>query len=456
MKIKLARFEEFVDHLYPSEVEYISDNNQFSDPQLFDILDKVQRRVNQPESNVEFDPSIDARKYSKLIKYFKQKLQKIDVDQYYTWINTFNYQVTIDVIPPEEQTKVLTEIRHFDPKGYHSDVFFQSMEAYKKYLIIRGRLKDLHVIKDFLQKYRIVYDINRSTMLHVETLTERIVLDQHRKKSSVTPEEISEMLSTFRNENLSRKTRYAALLAYIMYHINNQEVSKLVEPVEELEKAIFRGEFYSPRILANFYANKLLVLDKLGAYQKAAFCGLQSIKHHTQDFLYYLNNYTTVLIHLNEYKKALRQMKEAFGVFKKSRNLNNRMVFITNYCRCLNEAKQYNNTVRLMRNYLEEFKTRTFEHRWNYFFRTYLYALIMNGQNSLALRINRKYGLVEREKNMLYIPPYIYLLVTSAEFSELKIGKPEFESRLMYFDDQSKTSSREDFNSWLSETKRKI
>lgn len=452
MKIKLARFEEFADGLYPSEVKYISDNNQFSDSELFKILEVLNQRVNHPEKHIEFDPLIDPRKYSKLIKYFGQKLGKIDVDQYYTWVNTFNYQVTTDAIPPEEQTKVLTEIRHYDPRWYHSDVFYQAIVNYKTYLIMRGRLKDLNVVKDFLQRYRVSYDLNRSMMVHIESVTERIIFEQKNKKSDISPEEVNEMLALFRNENLSKKTRYAGLLAYIMYHINHEDVHKLITPINELEQAIYKGEFYSPRLLANFYANKLLLLNKLGKYQEAAFCGYLSVKHHTEDFLYYLNNYTTVLIHLNECKKALDQMKDAFDVFKKSRNLNNRMVFISNYCRCLNESKQFNNTVRLMRIYLEEFKERTFEHRWNYFFRTYLYALVMNGQNGLALRLNRKYKLVEREYPM-DIPPYLNLLVSAAEFSELKISNTELELRLEAFKKHPKTANRPDFQTWISEAK---
>jgi len=454
MKIKLARFEEFVDHLYPSEVRYILDNNQFSDPQLFDILAIVQQRVNHPEQNVQFDSRIDPRKYSKLIKYFKQKLKKIDVDQYYNWVNTFNYQVNMDVIPPEEQTRVLAELRSYDPRWYHADVFFQAMEIYKTYLIKRGRLKDLNLVKAFIQKYRVAHDLNRSTMLHIEDLTERIIFEQKQKKTEITADEVNEMLTLFRNENLSKKTRYAALIAYNMYHINHQQVEQLVAPMAELEQAIYRGEFYSPRLLSNFYANKLLQLNKLGQYQEAAFCGFQSIKHPTEDFLYYLNNYTTVLIHLKQYKKALDQMKSAFETFKKTRNLNNKMVFISNYCRCLNESKQYSNTGRLMRNYLEEFKERTFEHRWNYFFRTYIYALVMSSQNSLALRLNRKYKLVERENNSS-APPYLNTLISMAEFSELKINKSEFEQRLDQFENHPSTTTRTDFRIWIGEMKRK-
>ena len=452
MKIKLARFEEFADQLYPSEVKFISDNNQFTDPELFKILATLQQRVNHPESPVIFDPLIDPRKYSKLIKYFKQKLEKVDVDQYFTWINNFYYQVAIDAISPEEQTKVLTEIRHFDPRWYHADVFFQAMEHYKTYLIMRGRLKDLNIIKDFISRYRVTFDLNRSMMVHIETLTEQIIFEHKQKKSDISTDEVDEMLALFRNENLSKKTRYAALLAYIMYHINHENSKKLIAPIQELEDAIYKGDFYSPRLLANFYANKLLLLNKLGKQEEAAKCGLLSIKHHTEDYLYYLNNYTTVLIHLSETKKALNQMKEAFETFKKSRNLNNRMVFISNYCRCLNETKQFNNTVRLMRIYLEEFKDRTFDHRWNYFFRTYFYALVMNGQNGLVLRLNRKYKLVEREQTM-NIPPYLHLLVSAAEFSELKINRSEYELRLTGFEKHAKTKSRLDFQSWINEAK---
>jgi hypothetical protein len=90
---KLKKFTEFSDGLFPSEVAYVKANNDYRDSELIKILDRLEKRVLEENTDKEFDGSIDPRKYSKLQKSFKNKLSKIDVDLYYEWISRANYLI---------------------------------------------------------------------------------------------------------------------------------------------------------------------------------------------------------------------------------------------------------------------------------------------------------------------------------------------------------------------------
>ena len=81
MKKPLRKFDSFALSLFPTEVEHVRNNNEISDPELISILDKIHILVNFPERHTEFDPAIDPRKYSRVISYFKTKLNKIDVEK---------------------------------------------------------------------------------------------------------------------------------------------------------------------------------------------------------------------------------------------------------------------------------------------------------------------------------------------------------------------------------------
>jgi tetratricopeptide (TPR) repeat protein len=210
-----------------------------------------------------------------------------------------------------------------------------------------------------------------------------------------------------------------------MYFIGRREWNTLLEPLNELEDQIFAGDFYSRRILANLYANKLIVLNSQEKYDEAAYYGVQSVKHRTEDFLYYLNNYVSVLLHLDRTELAMKEMLDAFPVYKSSIDQARRVVFITNYCRCLNRQGLYTKSISMASRFLTEMKSNLFQFRWHYFFRTYLFSLLKLGYTDQIVKINRNLKLVDRERadgrN-----PHIRLLMLAAEYREIKLSKKEF------------------------------
>lgn len=429
MKTKLKKFEEFVSSLFPSEVTYVIDNNQYQDQELFDILEVAKEKVSYKGREMEFDADIDLRKYSKLINNIEAKLQKIDVDHYYQWISQTDYQITTDAIPAEEQTRLLKEIEAFQPSDFHAGAFYKMIQHFAAYLLMRMRYKDYETVRSFLDDHQATYQHHLDTEEEISRITGKIVSDYRNQASTVTQKELDWLLAQFRNEKASKKNRYWALLAFNMYHVNTRQIDRIVEPMQQLEAAIFRGEFYSRRMLTNFYANKLMVMNHLGQYEEAAYCGLQSIKHYTEDYLYYLNNYCSILIHVEAYNEALEHMKNAFKLYKNTRDKHDQVIFLSNYCRCLNARKDYKTTIRLLQNFLDENKDQLFNYRWSYFFRTFFYALIANGHFTKLLRLHKKHQISEREA-ALSGPPYLAVMALSARYHELRCSEQEFEKEM--------------------------
>jgi hypothetical protein len=423
---KLKKFTEFADSLFPSEVEYVVRNNQFSDPEILSILDTIESRVSDPYGAISFNEEIDPRKYSKLIASINKKLKERNVDSYFEWISHLNHCITVDSITPKDQASILKEIKLFEPGWFHMDAFYHLLENYKSYLLRRFRKDDFTTVDDFLKRYRNDIDQNKRVEEKISDLTEKIVFEG---VPALTEADRKWLLSSFRNEKLSKKNRFFALVSYLMHSVASNRSLDLESPLDEFEKKVFEGAFYSRRILANLYANKLIVQNAKGDYEKAAYYGFQSIKHRTQDYLYYLNNYVSVLIHLRREKEALNHMLSAFQSYQKSLDLARRVVFISNYIKCLNALGRHKKSVGMGARFCRENGLKLFQFRWHYFFRMYLLALLKTGNSEHMIKLNRQYKLVEKERQMKY-NPHISALMLAAEYREIRLSKSEFENQI--------------------------
>jgi len=447
---RLKKFTEFADGLFPSEVAYVKAHNDYQDQELLDVLDLIEERVLKENTKKNFDKSIDPRKYSKLQKSFKFKLSKVDVDFYYEWISKANYLINIDAIPPEEQTRILREIEMFEPGWYHMGSFYRLVERFDEYLVRRYREKDVKSVRDFLATHRKSYLLNRETAEKINSITDKVVFESTNGELEM---ELKWLLNVFYDEKLSKKNRYSALVSFMMYHINQKNIDDIIQPMQILEKAIFNGDFYSRRILSNFYANKLLLLNYQGKYDKASFCGRQSIKHFTEDFLYYLNNYSSVLVHLNRCETALANMDRSMDVFKATRDKGRRVVFISNYCRCLNRLSLYKKSARMSQRFLDEMGKQIMQYRWNYFFRIFFFALLQSNDTDRMMKIERKYNLVEEERKSGLLP-YLAILKLGASYREVRLSQKEFDSQLSSLKTEFKTQVKPELQELISEMER--
>ncbi len=444
---KLKKFTAFIDGLFPSEIAYVRSNNDYRDAELHEILAIAEDRVCLENSKRDFDDTIDPRKYSKLQNSIKHKLSKVDVDTYYEWISRSNYQINTDAIPPQEQTRIIREIEMFEPGWYHMGSFYRLVEKFDEYLVRRYREKDVKSVREFLDQHREIYLHNLQTTEKINSITDKIVFGE---KSADLESDLNWLLEIFYDASLSKKNRYSALVSFMMYHIDRKKIDRVIEPMEVLERAIFSGEFYSPRILSNFYANKLLLLNYQKRYEEAAFCGRQSIKHFTEDFLYYLNNYSSVLVHLNRCETAITNMNDSMHAFKSTRSKGRRVIFMANYCRCLNRLGQFKRSVRLADRFLDEMGKQIMQHHWNYFFRIFFFALLQANETERMMKIERKYKLVEQERKSGLLP-YLSILMLGASYREVRLSQKEFDNQLSSLKTEFSTQIKPELQELISE-----
>lgn len=424
MKKPVKKFDLFAATVFPTEVEHVKNINEITDPELLSIIDTLNTFVNFPERKVKFDQSIDPRKYSRIIKYFETKLQKIDVDAYYAWITNIDYQITTDAIPPEDQQRILREIVEFEPGWFHAASFYRTMLNYKRYLLIRFREKDYGIVKAFLEKNLAFYWENENIEKKIDELTSKFVIRQEADLQRVNSKDIDWLLTVFYNVDISKKNRYQALVAYNLHHITTRQISPMLEPMAALEERLLKGEFYSRRILANFYANKLLLRNFEGDFAAASYCGLQSIKQYTEDYLYYLNNYCSVLMNLNRFDEVLQRSKDSMTFYKSSQDKSRKVIFMANYCRCLNNYLDYKKSIRQAERLIDELGSTIFQYKWHYFFRIYSSALMQANRPDELLRLEKKYKLTEKERSFEFAP-YIQLYTLAANFFEMKLPQDQ-------------------------------
>ena len=81
MKTKLLSFQRFSQQLLPHEARYLSQIQAFHDVENQQIIQKLLLKATEPSQHVQFDESIDKRKYSRIKKWVQEKLNAIDVDQ---------------------------------------------------------------------------------------------------------------------------------------------------------------------------------------------------------------------------------------------------------------------------------------------------------------------------------------------------------------------------------------
>jgi len=85
-------------------------------------------------------------------------------------------------------------------------------------------------------------------------------------------------------------------------------------------------------------------------------------------------------------------------------------------------------------NFLDGYRKEIMEHRWHLFFTSYMQALIRHENYSRILSLNRRFKLVNKEKQFLgkavYIP-FIYWYTLLSSFMEGEINHEQFISQVL-------------------------
>ena len=157
MRLKLVTFSDFANHLYPHEADYLLSIQKFDKSVNRQILNVLHWNCHNPLKPKEYDPDIDKRSYSYIKTWITQALEKADVDRFYEWLAFTEKQVMIDAILPEEEKEILSYIKTITPSHYFFLRFYELVQHFRDYLLIRVRTQFYKPTNDYLQKYESAY-----------------------------------------------------------------------------------------------------------------------------------------------------------------------------------------------------------------------------------------------------------------------------------------------------------
>ncbi len=422
MRLKLVTFSDFANHLYPHEADYLLSIQKFDKSVNRQILNVLHWNCHNPLKPKEYDPDIDKRSYSYIKTWITQALEKANVDRFYEWLAFTEKQVMIDAILPEEEKEILSYIKTITPSHYFFLRFYELVQHFRDYLLIRVRTQFYKPTNDYLQKYESAYYSSLGINSKLNQAAEEIIR-QH-ETLDADPIHYNDFLqSTFSNPALDGYTRYRAAVRLTFLYYNYREFENLRVVYNELDTLFKTDAFYSKRILANYYSNRAMMHNKLNELELAAKYGYLSIRQKNSDYLFYLANLCGVLLRSGKYDVALKLMNSSIPELKKTNSFYNRIGFVSFYTRTLIYNKMSKNAVSYASTFLDAYKKEIFETRWHLFFSAYLQALLSDEKYSRLLSVARRYNLLTLEKKIIDKTAYMPVLLWYHEVALYMEGK---------------------------------
>ncbi|MBW6491702.1 MAG: hypothetical protein K0B15_10980 [Lentimicrobium sp.] len=425
MSIRLNDFTRFANSLLPHEVAYLHSINQFKDQENIDIINLILHNTLNPEQTFPYKTSIDKRKYSNLKIWINQRLKTADVDSSYEWLLEIDHKIMTDTISPKEEDVLIRMVRGFKKPPYYFLRFYEIIRNYRFYLLIRFRHYYNRIVDQFLSDYLELYKECSAVNLRLHEATIDIV-NQYALNNADSRKWEEWLTRIFYNENLDGLNRYLAVVRLTLIYFNYREYDKLDRIYDDLDKMLKNGEFYSRRILLNYYSNRVMLHTRRNEPETALEYGFLSIRQHSNDYLHYVNNLCAVLLRQNYNARALKLMQDTFPELKHTRSNHNRVGFASFYIRALNKNNRASEAADYAETFLNGYKEQIFDFRWHTFFSAWLQSLILLEKYGRILQIAKRYGLMKREEEYrlraVYIPT-ISWYHSVASYKELEINE---------------------------------
>ena len=407
MKQKLLKFSDFANSLYPHEIDYLLTVQNFATNENLKILNLINYNCKNPLNTLPYDSSINKRKYSYVKNWIEKNLQDIDVDYYYGWLIGIEKQVMCDSIMPDEEKDLLEKTKSTSPKHYYFIRFYELLQHYRDYLLIRVRNQYYLPVSEYLEQYKEQYQ--HATELNKKLNSATIdIIKQHSSTDAESKKWEKFLISTFLDDKLDGYTRYRAVVRLTFLYYNYRDFDKLRSIYDMLDKMFKKDIFYSKRILANYYANRAMMHSKLNDLDFAEKYGFLSIRQHNSDYLFYLLNLCGVLLKRNKNKEAYKLMNESIPELKKTNSFYYKIGFVSFYIKTLLANNYVDKAVSYSETFLDGYKKEILKHRWHLFFCAYIRALFQAEKYSKILSVTKRYNLVNKEKQFIgkemYLP----------------------------------------------------
>lgn len=411
MRSKLQKFFEFSRTLLPHETTWLLSHQQFDDKVKVAILEQVHancHRVSDQDCQP-FDDTIDKRKYSNLKHWITERLRALDVDIHLAWLLDTERKILTDTVEPETEARLLHEIKTCQPTWFYFVKFYEMVQAYRHLLLIRMRYAEHEQVERFLQKNEAAWQrsLRISEELHQAT---HDIVRQYAGEPTPSIQWEQRLAGLFYDETLDGWNRYMALVRLTFIYYNYRRFEPLLEKYQYLEQKLSQGQFYSKRILINYYGNRLLLHVKFREFDKAEYYGYLSVRVKNLDYVHYVNNLCAVLLRQKKYREALALLKNAQPECKKTPSFHNKIGFVSLYVQCLNHSGQHLAAEHYAETYLRAYPKEIFQHRWHLFFTGYLESLFAQRKFDRLLKVCKKYKLLERDAAYIDKPFYLPIL----------------------------------------------
>lgn len=428
MRHKLSTFSDFVHSLFPHETEYLLSVQQFSKPENLKILHLVHYNSKNPLNRLPFDAHIDKRTYSYMKNWITETLAKVDVDKFYEWLLATERAVMADSITPEQEKALMEQASVTQPSRYYFIRFYQVMQHYRDYLMVRNRIRYYVQVTAYLEAYHDHYVRAVNLNNEMNAAAERIVT-----QIAANNEEFLRWEELFRaiyyDESLDGYTRYRAAVRLTILYYTNREFERLNEIYEHLDLQFRKDLFYSKRILANYYHNRAMMHSKLQEFDLAEKYGYLSVRQRNSDFLFYLVSLCGVLLRKGKNQQALKLMSESIPELKNTNSYHSKIGFVAFYIKTLAANNQFEKAVSYGTSFFEAYKREVLEYRWHLFFSAYIQALMRNENYARIVSLSKRFNLVQKEKELkgkvLYLPVLQWYTLL-AEYMEGDISRDKF------------------------------
>ncbi|MEM1327125.1 MAG: hypothetical protein AAGI23_14280 [Bacteroidota bacterium] len=432
MRSPLQKFTDFTNKLLPNETAYLLSVQQFEDEDRLRILQQIDYNAQHIEQFTPYDTSIDKRKYNHLQNWIGTRLKAVDVDEQLNKMLIWAQQIETDSIYAEEEKQLLKSIKKYEHPAHFFSKFYELVESYRHFLLIRLRYADHQLADDFLSRYRADYLQAKQIK---ETLHEatRAIVGQYSGKGGESKQWKGWLSEIFNNEHLEGQIRYLALVRLVFIAHNYKQYEPLRAKFDYLDEKLAQGLYYSKRHLLNYYNNRLMLHSYFKEYDQAVHFGYLAVRAKTHDYLLYVNNLCAILLRVHRHQEALELMKEATAEAKETKNFHNRVGFVAFYMQALNKNGLCKNAEHYGDSFLRAYTKEVLHYRWHLFFSVYLEAMFHQNHLEKIIKTAQKYRLLDRDKalrtNASYLP-IIPLYIESARFVEGHISKAQFFERL--------------------------
>ncbi len=408
MRTKLETFTDFANSLYPHEVDFLMAQQKFIKKDNVAILKMIDHNSKNPSNILPYPQSIDKRTYSYIKKWVNDILHKHDVDLIYDWMVTIERRVMNDSITPDDEEFLINKLPEIKPNHYYFIRFYQVIEHYHDFLMVRNRVRNLISVSEYLEKFREQYSSSIRYNNEIKSAAEMVVSPQGTSRPEF--DRLEKLLkSLYYDETLNGYSRYRAVVRLTILYYTNRAFEKLLAVYDDLDR-VFKGDtFYSKRILANYYANRAMMHSKLNELELAEKYGYLSIRQRNSDYLFYLINLCAVLLKSKKNREALNLMSQSIPELKRTSSFYNKIGFAAFYIKTLLANNMVEKAVSYSSTFFEGYKKEIFEHRWHLFMSAYLQALLRNEKYSRIISLSRRHKLAEKEKE--FIGKAIYLPV---------------------------------------------